>query len=214
MKWRPTASQRSRPVRLERRQQLGEDLVPKSRRCTQPEKRIRDELTQRAVEARCCHDKAAYFGRPAERVADRQHAVDEVPIEAWAVLLLGRDVEEDVRSVFATEFRDDHGRAHGLPRRHVVEDEDVLTVPRVFGRAREGVIGGLENGADLMWIVGEIDGVEKRRECEEPLGVCGLPAICGLSRLPSEGLSTVDQNRNRSVDRSVTSTARKRPLDT
>ncbi len=163
------------PVRLQRRQQLGQHLVPEVLAVHRDEQEadVRDEHAQpgRVAPPRRVDHEAPDLGRPVVAVADLEHRVDEVTVERAAVALLGAHVEEDVGRVATAELADDHGGAHGAALALVAEQEDVLAPARIAHGPREGALGVAEQLLDRGRVVREVDRVEVAGQGEQRLPV-------------------------------------------
>jgi len=186
-----------RPVRLERGQELREDLVAKrvAVHLDEEEADVRKEepdalwdLPVLGVE-----DEAADLRGAIVRVADGERRVLEVPVERGRVTLLVDDVEVDVRRVTSPELGDDHrgaDEARRAARVIVVEqDEDVLASLRVLDLLREALLRLVENAADGLAIVRQVHRVEVMRDLEERVLVRGDCAADFVGKhAPCEGL--------------------------
>ena len=144
-------------VGLERREELGEDLVAEELavRLDEEEAHVGDEETEAFGHAPVVgrEHEPADLRRPVVRVADAQRRVGEVLVERLRVTLLVDDVEIDVGRVASAELPEHHRRADDLVLLRVDEDKDVLPLADGLDVAGEAVDRALEDAANLLAIV-------------------------------------------------------------
>ena len=166
-----------RAVRLERREELGEELVfePLAMHLDEEKAHVRDEEAEalRLLAILGADDEAADLGRAIVRVADRQRRVAKVLVERRRVTLLVDDVEVDVRRVATTELADHHRRADDDVLFEIDQDEDVLAPLRIFDLPGEALLREIQDGLDRAALGGEVHRVEVVRHIEELLLVDG-----------------------------------------
>src|SRR6266446_2748650 len=116
-----------------------------------------------SAEVRVDH-QAADLGRAVEVVADGEHHVPEMAVDAVRVVFLLVDVEEDVRRVAGAVLGDDQRRPYQPAGPGLLHHEDVLALEGVADAPVEGARRLLQDGAQFPLVVGQVDGVELGRE--------------------------------------------------
>src|SRR5437868_6349633 len=110
------------------------------------------------------HHETPDLRRPVVAVARSQHAVDVVPIQGRAVLLLLAYLEIDVRHAAPAELRDDGRGADRALTRAIPEHEHVFALARVANFAVEAALRGLEEAANRARVIRQVDRVQVPRE--------------------------------------------------
>src|SRR5438067_189066 len=155
--------ERAPPVFLQPGKKLDQDAVAKARPVhgDVEETHVAELLAGLALAAELRVDhQAADLGRTIEVVADGEHAMAEVTVDARRIVLLLVDVEENVRRVPGAVLRDEQGRTHHLSGSGVLHHEQVFALEGVADAAVEGAGGSLQDRAELALVVGEVDGVQ------------------------------------------------------
>src|SRR5712691_3167804 len=145
------------------------------------------------------HHQAADLGRAVEVVADREHAVAEVPVHVCAVVLLLVNVEEDVRRVPGAVLRDDQRRPHHPLRARILEHEDVLALEGVLHPRVERSRRPVDDAEQLALFVGQVHRVQLARQLLQRRQVALLDVADHVHAVPMKSVAPPDPAAARST---------------
>src|SRR5438552_1161921 len=156
------------------------------------------------------HHQPADLGRAVEVVADREHAVPEVPVHAGAVVLLLVHVEEDVRRVAGAVLRDDQRGTHHPFRTRLLEHEDVLALEGILHPPVERPGRPVDDAQELPLVVGQVHGVQLASQLLQGRQIAPLDVADHVHAVPDPSAARCELSSAQSSRRicSYTSTAR------
>ena len=116
-----------------------------------------------------------------------EHLVPEVPVERGGVVLALAHLEVDVRRLVGAVLGDDQARPHHVLALAFLEHEEVFALERVLHLSGEAAHRDVDELLQRLLVVGEIDGVEHRRQPFEAGQVRPLDVAQKVHGLPGEG---------------------------